>query len=248
MADQKRWWKMWGSILTDDAILSLPLEDRWRWVALGCYMTEHGDRGRLQISPYSSALSFIFGVPKEDVLNTLKRLPNVCVEEGQNHDANICVTFRNWHKYQIDSTAALRMKTLRLKRRGEERRGEESKKKVLTTTAHTLETALTDPGLVTAWKKAFSGVALGREADKMRSWIAANPTKGKKDWPRFINNWLARSADRQPKGAHGTFNPAAEAQLARERDQRVRGSALQGDAPSDAGRVDPARPQRPQGA
>jgi hypothetical protein len=131
MADQKRWWKMWVSILTDDAILALPLDDRWRWVALGCYMTAHGDRGRVNISPTSPALAFIFDVPKTEVLGVLKRLPNVVIEEGKNRDANIVVTFRNWHKYQIDSTAAFRMKTLRLKRRGEERRvrGEEKELK-----------------------------------------------------------------------------------------------------------------------
>ncbi|MCI0447846.1 hypothetical protein L0152_32105 [bacterium] len=130
MADQKRWWKMWTSILTDDAILSLPLDDRWRWVALGCYITEHGERGRLVISPKSHALAFIFCVSSDEVLSVLKRLPNITVdsvknstnEEGKNRDANICVTFVNWHKYQIDSTAAIRMKTLRLKRRGEEKR------------------------------------------------------------------------------------------------------------------------------
>ena len=134
MSDQKRWWKMWCSILTDDAILALPPADRWRWVALGTYIKEHGERGVLTTRSENPALAMIFDVPKTEVIDVLHRLPSVSLEEGKSANGTITVTFHNWYKYQEDSTVAERVKRLRSKRRGEERRerGEQEERKAKT--------------------------------------------------------------------------------------------------------------------
>ena len=47
-----------------------------------------------------------------------------------------------------------------------------------------------------AWGNAYPAVDLDRELTKMHQWILANPDKMKKQWRRFIINWLARSQER----------------------------------------------------
>ena len=133
MADQKRWFKLWHTILDDDDILSLLPADRWAFAALGCYLVVHGRSGRIVISPRNAALAVAFGCQPETVLSTLKRLPHVLVEEGQNDNGKIIVIMKNWSKYQKDSTSYKRLKRWRDnddKRRGEERRREEKRKDI----------------------------------------------------------------------------------------------------------------------
>lgn len=57
-----------------------------------------------------------------DAKTALERLPNVTIHEGKSVYGAFTVTFRNWRKYQEDSTVAERMKTLRAKKRREEKR------------------------------------------------------------------------------------------------------------------------------
>ena len=125
---------MWCSILTDDKILQLSPADRWRFVALGAYIKEHGTNGIIEIHPQNPALAMIFGVEPTEVLNVLKHLPNVHIDvqlrRGNCDNDTITVTFRNWYKYQVDATVYERVKRLRYKRRGEERREEESRKEI----------------------------------------------------------------------------------------------------------------------
>ncbi len=47
------------------------------------------------------------------------------------------------------------------------------------------------------WSKAYPACQLNIEFAKMKAWILASGTRGKKsNWKRFINNWLNRSQDR----------------------------------------------------
>jgi phage replication O-like protein O len=39
----------------------------------------------------------------------------------------------------------------------------------------------------------YPNVDLNLEKQKMLNWVAANPSKAKKDWRRFINNWLNKA-------------------------------------------------------
>lgn len=128
MADQKRWFKVWHSILDDDDILALPPQDRWSWIALGAYMVVHGSHGSVTIRPTNPSLAVAFGCQPSALIETLRRLPHVRIEEGKSDNGRITVSFDNWHKYQEDSTAYERVKRLRSKRRGEEIRGEEKRR------------------------------------------------------------------------------------------------------------------------
>jgi hypothetical protein len=139
MADQKRWFKVWASILADPHFGELELEDVGRWALLGAYMAMHGTHGTLTVPGEGRTFCSVLRVTDLKAARAaLERLPNVTVdvranvhetsaetarnEEGQNRYGEFTVTLRNWRTYQDDSTARERMKTLRSKRRGEERR------------------------------------------------------------------------------------------------------------------------------
>jgi len=128
MADQKRWFKLWVSALTDDHVQRLPPADRWAWAALGAYTKEQGTAGRVIVSESNAALAAAIGVPLVDLISTLQRLPHVRVQplhEGpEKRHGTFTVTWNNWIKYQEDTTRAERQRTSRSKRRGEEKRRE----------------------------------------------------------------------------------------------------------------------------
>jgi len=126
MADQRRWFKVWGSIGQDPAFLSLPLEALGRWTLLGAWMAVHGTKGRLHAS--AAGIRHILRIAQDVPLNgTLKCLPGVSFEEGKKDNDEIVVIMQNWQKYQHDSSVYERVKRLRSKRRREEKRGEEKK-------------------------------------------------------------------------------------------------------------------------
>lgn len=129
MSDNKRWFKVWSSILVDPHHLNLTLESAGRWVRLGAMMVVSGDNGRLEITPPAKAILAVFDCPNLDALKVaLNVLPNVHVEEGKSDNGEFTVIMQNWSKYQNDSTVYERVKRLRSKRRGEEKRGEEKRK------------------------------------------------------------------------------------------------------------------------
>lgn len=127
MSDQKRWFKLWHSALSDPDLIALPPEIRWAWAALGAYTNEHGTNGRIKIIPPNPYLSAVCGVTDDALLATIKLLPHIDIEEGKNGDGSWNVTWRNWYKYQVDSSASRTSQWRRSKRRGEEKRREEKR-------------------------------------------------------------------------------------------------------------------------
>ena len=133
MADQQRWFKLWCSVLTDDDLQSLPPADRWAWAALGAHVKQSGTRGTVVISLLNAALAGALGVPLDQLEAVIRRLPHVTVNGGSvvnerrfsgrpSDNGTLTVTFKNWPKYQEDSTVAERVRRLRSKKRGEEKR------------------------------------------------------------------------------------------------------------------------------
>ena len=102
MADQKRWWKMHSSILTDDKILNLSPADRWAWVALATHVREHGEKGSINLDPSNPFLALIFGCAPQQVLQVLQRMPNVVVSQHQT-TGQVSLKYRNWDKYAEDA-------------------------------------------------------------------------------------------------------------------------------------------------
>ena len=126
MADQKRWFKVWTSIVANAHFAEMSLEDIGRWALLGAATALDGDRGQLEVPGQGKELCRLLRVDDIDAArHALKRLHSVQFEEGQNRHGDFFVTWNNWNKYQEDSTQAARQKTSRSKRRGEEKRRED---------------------------------------------------------------------------------------------------------------------------
>lgn len=128
MADLKRWFKVWTSVLDDPHFQELDLADIGRWALLGAMLASVGSKGRLQSPPGARRLREVLRFDSVDALRTgLRTLPNVHVNEAENRHGDFIVTMIKWNKYQVDTTQAARAKTSRSKKRGEEKRGEEKR-------------------------------------------------------------------------------------------------------------------------
>src|SRR3972149_2721419 len=110
MADQKKWFKVWTTLLIDS--LSTKIEDIGRFTVLGCLIASRGDNGKLVTD--KNALQMLLQC-KEIPANFIKNF-NIIIEEIEgNSNGNISVTFKNWNKYQIDSTGYDRQQRYREK-------------------------------------------------------------------------------------------------------------------------------------
>lgn len=128
MPDHKKWFKVWTSVLTDVSFNDIGLEDIGRWMLLGAMISEHGNGGKITIKPPAKMMLNLFRDVSISALKvSLKRLPNVHLEEGLNDNDTFTVIIKNWRKYQVDSTSYERLKRSRSKRRGEENREEEKR-------------------------------------------------------------------------------------------------------------------------
>ncbi len=107
MSDQKKWFKVWNSILTDPSFLDLPVEQIGRWTLLGSLISLHGENGKITLS--KDSLYKLLRVQNDNGLV----LPNVIFEEGKSDNAIITVIMKNWLKYQLDSTGYERLKKFR---------------------------------------------------------------------------------------------------------------------------------------
>jgi len=58
----------------------------------------------------------------------------------------------------------------------------------------------------TAWAAAYPSLDLDAQLAKAHAWLIANPTRaGKRQWARFIGNWLARAHDSGPRQTQSAF-------------------------------------------
>ena len=46
------------------------------------------------------------------------------------------------------------------------------------------------------WYEAYQLIDPQTEVDKAAAWVLSNPTRKKKDWARFLNNWLTKAHDK----------------------------------------------------
>ena len=52
-----------------------------------------------------------------------------------------------------------------------------------------------DDTLTATWKEAYPNVDIQTQLAKAKAWLISNPSKAKKDFAKFINNWLSRSME-----------------------------------------------------
>lgn len=126
MADQSHWFKLWCSAPGDDSLQRLPVPLRWAWASLGAHTKRHGTGGVIRLSESNAVLRAEMGLEKDTLIVTAcLALPHIKVSI-QNH-GEFTVTWRNWTRYQEDSTGAERQAKSRMKRRD---RGQENGAKV----------------------------------------------------------------------------------------------------------------------
>jgi hypothetical protein len=112
MADQKRWFKVWNSILTDPSFLDLPLEQIGRWTLLGALISLHGENGQIKLT--ESSLKNILRINNGTITETsLSSLPNLMMMRDDDDNGKFSVIMKNWGKYQLDSTGYERLKKFR---------------------------------------------------------------------------------------------------------------------------------------
>jgi len=56
---------------------------------------------------------------------------------------------------------------------------------------------------VDKWTDAFPNLKVEQELKRMEAWLAANPSKHKKNYEKFIVNWLARGGNKNGKSRQG---------------------------------------------
>jgi hypothetical protein len=61
---------------------------------------------------------------------------------------------------------------------------------------------------IEVWQEAYPACDIWYELKKMKAWLLANPKKRKKQYTRFINNWLSRAQDKG--GSRGVRPQSAE--------------------------------------
>jgi len=125
MADNKRWFKVWTSILSDPDFDDLPNELIGVWVRLGALIAKHGEKGQITLSLVQ--LEKRANIKKDMIkpLNLLLDKINVCIKV---HDNSSCsVIMKNWLRYQVDSTGYERLKRYREKQNDN---GVKNKKKI----------------------------------------------------------------------------------------------------------------------
>lgn len=113
------------------------------------------------------------------------------IEEWCGRNGSVIVTWKNWNKYQEDSTARQRGLSLRSKRRGEEKRREKEKEEK----GRERHAVLADDAFIAELKLnlAYKGLDIDREAGKCRAWLLTPRGAGKAFTRQRFVNWLNRA-------------------------------------------------------
>ena len=144
MADNKQWFKVWTSMLTDPNLSSLHNQTVGCWLRLCALTAQHGTDGKLTIPQHQLLVTLhISTAPQNEIdqiLNELKTL-NISMDEEVQKGCVTLVTLQivNWAKYQAYSESFERVRKFRKlekerytcnveKKRREEKRREEKRK------------------------------------------------------------------------------------------------------------------------
>lgn len=202
MGDNKQWFKVWTSILSDPGFSLMSLENWGRWLKISAMIAMHGIDGSITIplEYYEKQL--------EITVTSLLHLPNIKVK---NDNGTVTVTLKNWSKYQTRSESYDRVMRYREKQkdtlpvtvtetlqekgvtvdkiRREEKRKEEEKKKIFM--LPTLEE-------VTSYcLERGSGVNPQKWMDHYTSngWMVGKNKM--KDWRASVRTWETESTPKQ---------------------------------------------------
>ena len=213
---EKGWIKLWRKSLNSQIFRNEGLWKVWTWSLLKANHKEEiweqaiTGRGKTEV-PVKRG-QFIFGrntASKELNMNPstvwkrivkLEKLGNLNIQSNTHYSL---VTIANWDLYQGEEIKVTSKVT------GKEQASNTNKnvknvKKEKNTTAATQKIFFSlkekkweeiTAGDINAWAETYPACNIEIELRRMREWLLANPDKKKKNYRRFIVNWLARSQD-----------------------------------------------------
>ena len=185
MADSGRWFKLWCAAVHDPDLDNLDIADFGRWAKLGTHIKEHGTNGVITLSePSRSILAMMQIDTFFNLIECIKKFPNVTVSLETNTSVSYTIIYENWHKYQGDFSTH-RVQKFRAKnkqnetpkKRGEEKRGEENKNKEKEEEKESVSSKQkkenTSLDFIAELKKnpAYTGIDIDRELSKMDAWF-----------------------------------------------------------------------------
>lgn len=141
MAEQGRWAKIWVQGLRDPDLDNLSIEDFGRWVKVLILTKEQGTKGTLKITePARTICSMLQVQDFDELIICVKKFPHCNTDIVTIADRYIELTFRNWHKYQVDNSVERVRKhradvTTKKRREEEEKRSKEVGQNVTTKSA-----------------------------------------------------------------------------------------------------------------
>ncbi len=126
MSDNKKWFKVWASILIDPDFDSLHNQTIGVWLRLGALVSSQGKSGKITISKDQLLKrAHLLQADKsvtQDIIKNLKKINLFVTEDAM---GKVTVTFKKWYKYQAFSESYDRVKKFR-----------ETSKRNATVTAH----------------------------------------------------------------------------------------------------------------
>ena len=125
MADNKKWFKVWTTILLDEEFEDLSDDLIGKWTRLGARIALIGKAGVMRFKSIQKLMKFLKVDSENKTIKIINELPNVSLKGKNNvkidgvlgkkggqklpqksEYGEITVTFDNWKKYQEDTTAA----------------------------------------------------------------------------------------------------------------------------------------------
>lgn len=188
MSDNKRWFKVWTTLLIDKINDDLTFEEIGMFTLLGCLIAQKGDNGNLVVSRKLFKTFFDAEILPEKFCQKFN------VKIGSNDNTNISVSLKNWHKFQLDSTGYERLKKWRNKKNetvndnGDKIRKDKIRKDKIKEDKK--EEDIPSFFLQLKENPAYKGIDLERELGKMDAWLLLPQNKGRKKTHKFILNWL----------------------------------------------------------
>jgi hypothetical protein len=160
----------------------MALEDIGRWVLLGAYIGKHGEKGKLRLSEKS-----LCQLLRCDDLNvTIAKIHNVLKQRDISNGKDI-VTFKNWHKYQVDNSSE---RVAKYRQNVTVQEENKNKKRIRREKDNGNKPPPQDFILSLKENPAYKEIDLEKELAKMDAWLSLPKNKGRKKTPKFVLNWL----------------------------------------------------------
>ncbi len=110
MGDDKKWFKVWTSLLGDPDFDDLPNDVAGVWIKLGALIAKHGCNGKITVSDNQFyKRTGISNGDEDSITENLKKVKVFITHDNVTHT----VIIKNWFKYQTDSTGYERLKKWR---------------------------------------------------------------------------------------------------------------------------------------